>query len=227
MADSKVFDISSGIQVIDIAYALESFFTEKKGLEAELLETPEGIIVQAKQKEGWKKLVGMDNSVQVQLFEQKDTVIVNVGAGKWIDKAGAATVGVLVFAPLAITAAIGAWANKKLPEEIFDTVEKFILGGGKTVVKSMRMSNALDEGEILCPRCKGKNTKGTKFCHACGEKLFVECPQCKNSVPPGTRFCTECGSNIPVAAAPACPQCKTTVEAGTKFCPECGSTITS
>ena len=115
MADSKLFNLGgSGVNALDVAQALASFFEDKKGLLSEVLETPQGVIVQAKSKDAWKKFVGMDNSLQVQFIEQGDSMVVNVGAGKWIDKAGAAAVGAVVFAPLLITAAIGAWANKKM-----------------------------------------------------------------------------------------------------------------
>jgi len=230
MADSKVFNLDQGIKVMDVAQAVEGFFADKKGLLSEIIETPQGIIIQAKSKDGWKKFVGMDNSVQVQLTDQGTSVIVNVGSGKWIDKAGAATVGMLVFAPLAVTAAIGAWANQKLPEEIFDLIERFILSGGKTASVSMRMSNALRADEIVCPKCKAKNLNTTKFCNSCGEKLAIDCQNCGAALPLGTKFCPSCGANVAEALEQAktdtivrCEQCNTVIPEGVKFCPECGA----
>jgi len=230
MADSKVFNLEQGMTVMQIAQGLDGFLSDNKGLISEIVETPQGIIVQAKQKEAWKKFIGMDNSVQVQLFDQGSTVIVNVGSGKWIDKAGAGVAGVLVFAPLAVTAAIGAWAGKKLPKEIFDFIEQFILTGGRTASVSMRMNNALKSDETLCPKCNTANATNTKFCNSCGEKLIIDCPKCGEAVLPGIKFCQSCGTNVSEAVQQEkadsvvnCQKCGTTIPDGVKFCPECGT----
>jgi hypothetical protein len=47
---------------------------------------------------------------------------VQIGAGKWIDKAAAGTVSMFVLWPLAITAGIGAWEQMKMPEKIFNYI---------------------------------------------------------------------------------------------------------
>ena len=127
MADSRIFCLDNGLTAMDVAGAVRGFFEFEKELHAEVIETPQGIIIQAKQMEGWKRLVGMDNSIQVQIIDQQTTMIVNIGSGKWIDKAGAAALGIYVFAPLAVTALIGAIAIRRLPEEIFSFIDRFII----------------------------------------------------------------------------------------------------
>ena len=230
MADSKVFNLEQGVTAIMVAQGLEAFFQDKKGLLSEIVETPQGIVVQARQKDSWKKFVGMDNAVQVQIFDQQPSIIVNVGSGKWIDKAGAATVGAIVFAPLLVTAAIGAWASKKLPDEIYDFIERFILSGGKTASVSMRMSDGLKAGEALCPSCKAKNAESTKFCNSCGANMTNPCPKCGANLKPGIKFCSECGANTEVEAKKAqedsivnCEKCENVIPDGVKFCPNCGT----
>ena len=47
---------------------------------------------------------------------------VEIGAGKWVDKAAVGTVSLFILWPLAITAGMGAWEQMKLPERIFDYV---------------------------------------------------------------------------------------------------------
>jgi hypothetical protein len=44
---------------------------------------------------------------------------VQIGSGKWTDKAGIGTVEVFILWPLAITAGLGAWEQMKMPERIF------------------------------------------------------------------------------------------------------------
>jgi hypothetical protein len=51
---------------------------------------------------------------------------VEVGAGRWIDKAAAGTVSLFVLWPLAVTAAIGAWQQMKMPERTFAAIEEYI-----------------------------------------------------------------------------------------------------
>ncbi|GHV28016.1 hypothetical protein FACS1894167_04040 [Synergistales bacterium] len=231
MADSKVFNLAgSGVKTADAAQALVFFFEDKKGLVSEVVETPQGVIVQAKAQDTWKKFVGMDSSLQVQFIDQGDSMIVNIGTGKWIDKAGAAAVGAFVFAPLLITAAIGAWANKKMPDEIFAYIETFIITGGKRSAVSINARDAVSSSDVVCPKCRTKNTAGTKFCNSCGTKLVVECAACGAVVSPGTKFCNSCGANIAEQLQKSrddsvvkCAQCGSVITGGAKFCPECGA----
>jgi hypothetical protein len=221
MADSKVFKLVDGVDVEKIGRAVESFLRDKKNLMTEGMKTQEGYLVQAKQTDSWKKFVGMDSAIQIQIFDSGNMVTVNIGAGKWIDKAGAATVGMLVFAPLAITAAIGAFAQKKLPEEIFNYIEQFLMSGGRSVTHTMSASKSLRENEVLCPSCKSPNSASSKFCDSCGTKLSQECPGCRAPVAQGAKFCPECGTSV--QAKTSCSNCNCELEANAKFCPECGT----
>ncbi|MBP3854830.1 MAG: zinc ribbon domain-containing protein [Ruminiclostridium sp.] len=228
MADSKVFNLSDGLDAEKVGRAVEVFLRDKKKLTTEGVKTPEGFFVQAKEEsDGWKKIAGMSLATQVQLIESGSTLTVNIGNGKWSDKAGAAALGMVLFAPLAVTAAIGAANQKKLPQEIFDCIEKFILSGGKSAVVSMGMSMGLKDNQVLCPKCKTPNDKSEKFCSSCGTPLSNKCPKCHASVALGKKFCSECGS--PMEAAPeegvTCPKCGASVPAGKKFCSECGTAI--
>jgi predicted amidophosphoribosyltransferase len=235
MSDSKVFNIvGSGVTVEGMAKALSGFLDEKKGLISEIVNTPQGIIVQAKGKDKWKKFVGMDSSLQVQFYDQGESVVVNVGSGKWIDKAGAATIGAIVFAPLMVTAAIGAWNMKKMPEEIFNFLEKYVISGGKTAAITMTTSDSITDSDVICPKCKSKNKVGVKFCGVCGEKMTFECPVCGVQILPGAVFCNSCGANIEDqmqkarnASIITCEKCGAVIPSGAKFCPECSERVPS
>lgn len=225
MAESKIFRLVEGVDSENIGRAVEGFLRDRKGMTAEGAKTPEGYFVQAKGNDGgWKTVAGMNMATQIQIIQSGDMVTVNIGQGKWSDKVGAAAVGMVLFAPLAVTAAIGAWNQKKLPQEIFAFVEQFIMSGGRSVTVSMGASMALKEGQVLCPNCKTPNPQGTKFCESCGAKLMEECPSCHAGVPIGKKFCPLCGS--PMKLRRTCPVCRAEVPDGTKFCPECGSSMT-
>lgn len=181
--------------------------------------------MQAKQQDSWKKLVGMDSALQVQLFKAGgDQVMINVGNGSWVDKAGAATVGMIVFAPLAVTAAIGAWNQKKMPEEIFAFVGQFIMNGGQSVEVSMVPNKPVADGQVACPNCQALNVKDAKFCTGCGTKMQKECPHCHANVGLDTKFCPECGEDLTPKdqQVMTCPDCQNEVPANSKFCAECG-----
>lgn len=81
-----------------------------------------GVLLQVKKRGGWRDLVGMSTSLNVLFHQSGDTLTVEIGAGKWVDKAAAGAVSLLVLWPLAITAGVGAWEQMKMPEKIFDFV---------------------------------------------------------------------------------------------------------
>lgn len=224
MAESKIFKLIDGIECEDVGRAVEAFLRDRKHLYTEGVKVPEGYFVQAKEETKWKKFTGMDASVQVRIIPTGDMVNIDIGTGKWVEKAGIAAAGMVVFAPLAVTAAIGAWNSKKLPQEIFDYIEHFIMSGGRNVSVSMSINQALKEDQIACPVCKAVNQKGQKFCSACGAKLGAECPHCHSEIPQGVRFCPNCGQ--PATMVRVCVSCGAQLEGGAKFCASCGTPVT-
>lgn len=130
----------------------------------------------------------------------------------------------VLFAPLAVTAAVGAYNQKKLPNEIFEHIEKYLLGGGNNVIMSSFGANAANENEVICPNCNSANNNNTKFCGNCGSPLTATCPNCGASVALDTKFCNQCGSpmNQPDKT---CQGCGATVAGDMKFCGECGTKI--
>jgi TIR domain len=82
----------------------------------------DSVLLQVKKRGSWRDLVGMATSLNVVFHTEEDTLTVEIGAGKWIDKAAVGTVSLLILWPLAITAGMGAWEQMKLPDRIFDYV---------------------------------------------------------------------------------------------------------
>ena len=221
MAESKVFKLIEGLDAAKVGRGIEHFLRDKKNLIVEGTPTPEGYFVQAKEESNWKKAAGMDLATQIQIIQMNELVTVEVGSGKWADKIGAGAIGMVVFAPLAITAVAGAWGQKKLPGEIFTFVEQFIMSGGKNVTVSMSISR--DSSKIICPSCGASVDKGTKFCPSCGGKLANTCPSCGASIDLNAKFWPECGTSTVVKKY--CPKCNREVGADENFCPGCGSPL--
>ena len=226
MTESKVFKLPEGIDASAIGKEVENFLRGNKKLTTEGTKTPDGYFVQAKEPEGstWKKIAGMTMAIQVQIIEINDTITVNIGNGEWSDKIGAGVVGVVLFAPLAVTAAVGAINQKRLPTEIFQHIEKFIMGGGNNIMMNSFGGDVASENEVICLNCNTANEKNKKFCRNCGSPLTATCPKCGADVAPDTKFCTECGSPMKEPDK-TCPECGATVNGNMKFCGECGTKI--
>ena len=114
MNESRVFMLNC-TDVQKIVTRLEGFFRTEKGMEVQSSETREGYVMQASQpKDGWKTLTGMRLAVTVPMTVMGNQLNVNIGEGQWSDKIGAGAIGLFVAWPLAITAGMGAFKQKKV-----------------------------------------------------------------------------------------------------------------
>jgi hypothetical protein len=96
---------------------------DSQGFDSQQMKTENGgELLQLKKRGGWRDFVGMATSLNVVFNQSGDTLSVQIGSGKWLDKAAAGTVSLFVLWPLAITAGLGAWEQMKMPEKIFDYI---------------------------------------------------------------------------------------------------------
>lgn len=202
MADTKVFRLSGNLTLEDVAHALEDYLQTQKHLETEGVSQSEtSYFIQARQPENWKKFIGMDKAVQIRLQVYGDSLSVDLGAGRWVDKLGAATVGYIVFAPLLLTAAVGAISQSNLPQDIFDFIQRYIFLGKPLDINDFapKAPEAPEEPAPLCPSCGAALPEGAKFCPGCGKSAAQKrmCPVC-GAAPAveGARFCAECGAPL-------------------------------
>lgn len=78
------------------------------------------VVVQARRPGEWRKVIGMSTATNVVFNQSKESLLVDVSAGQWLDKAPWAVVGALVNPLLAIPAGIGAWEQWRHPDYIFE-----------------------------------------------------------------------------------------------------------
>ncbi len=195
MNETRVFMLN-GTQVQDIVTRLDGFFRTEKGMDVQSSQTTDGYVMQASQpKDGWKTLTGMRLAVTVQMAVAGDQLNVSIGEGQWSDKIGAGAIGLFVAWPLAITAGMGAYKQKKLPSEVFQVIENTIMTGGQPVVVS-GAGQTVAAGMTLCPSCKAQLAPGSKFCNRCGAKLGQKCPNCGAEITADSAFCSECGVKL-------------------------------
>ena len=195
MNESRVFMLN-GTDMQKIVTRLEGFFRTEKGMEVQSSETTEGYVMQASQpKDGWKTLTGMRLAVTVQMTVMGNQLNVNIGEGQWSDKIGAGAIGLFVAWPLAITAGMGAFKQKKLPGEVFQVIETTIMTGGQPVVVT-GAGQTVAAGMTVCPNCKTQLSADVKFCDRCGTRLGRKCPNCGADVKQNSVFCSECGQKL-------------------------------
>lgn len=195
MNESRVFMLN-GTDMQKIVTRLEGFFRTEKGMEVQSSETTEGYVMQSSQpKDGWKTLTGMRLAVTVQMTVMGNQLNVNIGEGQWSDKIGAGAIGLFVAWPLAITAGMGAFKQKKLPGEVFQVIETTIMTGGQPVVVT-GAGQTVAAGMTVCPNCKAQLSADAKFCDRCGTRLGRKCPNCGADVKQNSVFCSECGQKL-------------------------------
>jgi len=117
-------------------YKFDSFikgltkWLESQNYNVQIITAPDGRkLLQLSQGGFFRNAIGMASALNV-FFDHKGTnLVVEIGSGKWLDKAVAGGVGMIIFAPLAITAGIGAWQQAKMPEKIFNYIDSQLING--------------------------------------------------------------------------------------------------
>ncbi len=185
----------SGETAQSTAYALAEYLDVEKNMITQTMRTRNGYTVQCKGDASaeWTKYLGMDVAVSVNLTQDEDRLIVNIGTEKWAEKIGMAAVGSIFFQPLVLTAGIGALRQAALPTDIFNFIGTFL--GSDPIIERTTPEPELEKN--ICPYCGTENRIGAIFCKACGQKLEEEkeayCPDCGGPLDGDEAFCPYCG----------------------------------
>ncbi len=76
-----------------------------EGFKCQKLRTEDGgTLLQIEKMGGWRKFVGMSTALNIVFRQVENTVNVEIGAGRWIDKATTGAVAYLILWPLAVMA---------------------------------------------------------------------------------------------------------------------------
>ena len=125
MTQSKSFPCPSS-RFSELITSTQSWLSGE-GFQCQKLQTEDGgTLLQINRVGEWRKFVGMSTALNIVFHQVENTVNVEMGAGRWIDKAATGTVGFLILWPLAIIAGIGAWQQMKMPERVFEHVARFV-----------------------------------------------------------------------------------------------------
>ncbi len=230
MEESRVFSLN-GVSLETVVKNVETFLKDEKGMEIQSAPVEHGCIIQATQKKDTlKMLVGMRLATTVQLVVSGENLNVVIGEGQWADKLGAGAVGLFLAWPLAVTAGIGVYQQKKLPEDVLNVISRTLMSPGQFAPKEVTggMMTGAVGNETAGTGVSGIGTAGTETAGADGgetgetatEKAQV-CPQCHAPIQAGAKFCSNCGAKL----IQVCPGCGKVVTPGSKFCSECGCAL--
>ena len=146
MADQRAY--SQNMDVASCTKALQDHFSTQ-GYEIQVLGIPPEVVVQVRKRSTLRTIAGMANAVTAEFRKNRNSIVVTLGEQKWMDKAAVGALGAVVFAPLLVTAAYGAWKQSKLPDQFWQIADKY---------------------GMACPKC-GTLYEGSKFCSKCGVAL--------------------------------------------------------
>jgi hypothetical protein len=125
MTQSKTFHCPSS-RFPDLIASTQSWLAGE-GFKCQKLQTEDGgTLLQIEKVGGWRKFLGMSTALNIVFHQVEKTVNVEIGAGRWIDKATTGAVAYFILWPLAVTAGIGAWQQVKMPERVFAHIAKFL-----------------------------------------------------------------------------------------------------
>ncbi len=101
----------------DDGYGTQMLLFEENGMQ--------GVLVQIKNSTSsagsiFRTITGMNACATLKLKLEGNDLSVEVMAGKWIDKVGAAVLSWFVLWPLLVTAAVGAFRQKALLDNVFN-----------------------------------------------------------------------------------------------------------
>lgn len=233
--ETRIFRIPSNMPVQAVASHVDQYLQTTQGLQVQGASHGEECVLQCRQeKDGWKTVTGMRLATTVQMNRTgANTLSVTIGISEWSDKIGAGVAGMLLFWPLAVTAGIGAYKQKKLPEDIFRCIENFLLSNqgssAKTAPQQPHNASGFAPGQQAPPRpqtvppeMRDQNipqevTPQTPGTSPAESLQPLETPQAAN-IPQQP--------DAPQTSALICPSCQTICAPGSRFCNLCGTPLT-
>ena len=125
MTQSKSFPCPSS-RFSELITSTQSWLSGE-GFKCQKLQTEDGgTLLQIERVGEWRKFVGMSTALNIVFHQVEDTMNVEIGAGRWMDKAATGAVAFLFLWPLAVIPGIGAWQQMKMPERVFEHIAKFL-----------------------------------------------------------------------------------------------------
>jgi len=206
MSEQQVFN-APNLDPNHLAYAIGDWYRAQR-FEVQVFPVPgEGMVVQARQQEGWRNALGMSSTLNIGLRYKETTLIVEIGAGKWTDKAIAGGVGMLLAWPLVFTAAYGAWKQSALPQRTFEFIQAFIGGGAMPNQQPYQQHQPYPQSPYppqapytppapQAPYTPPSATPTPQTSDVPTQLAPRFCENCGGAVSPTAKFCAGCGTKV-------------------------------
>jgi hypothetical protein len=125
MADVRTF-AAGEVHLPELIASLNTWLSAES-FTTQVLQTSDGAsVVQVEKQGGWRKTIGMSTALNIVFRMTDGRLMVEIGAGRWMDKAAVGTVSIFILWPLAVTAGIGAWQQMKMPERVFEQIAGYL-----------------------------------------------------------------------------------------------------
>lgn len=199
MAEQRIYS-APGVDLQALAQALLEWY-QQQGFESQIVPSAGGgLTVQARKEDTLRKVSGTSAALSVNLIRQGDNLTVQAGAAKWADKAVVGVAAAIIFWPLLILPAYGAYKQKDLIDDTFVFIDQYLGSAGMIAAPTGAPAGAAATTAtnlaVHCPSCNQPLREGARFCDKCGSALITECPKCKADLRPGAKFCDACGAPI-------------------------------
>ncbi len=197
MTEQRVYN-APGLDLQTLGAALAQWFQEK-GLESQVVHGTGGSLsVQARKEGGWDRFLSQDVALGVMMTPQGDNLLVQAGGAKWADKVAVGAISAIVFFPLLLLPAWGAYKQKELIDDTFQFLDNYIKLGVSTVSVPNVAPTAIstNKTEMRCPSCGQLTHENAQFCDHCGSKLTIDCAKCGVPLRDGAKFCDSCGTPV-------------------------------
>lgn len=192
------------VQLQELAQAVMQWYQSQQ-FEVMSAPTSDGLMIQARHEGGLRTAFGTGSALQIVLTPRGEELVVEIGAGKWGDKAAVGAVGVFLLWPLAFTAAYGAYQQSKLPERTFEFIERYLAGGVQAAMMvawtppPIYGSPAAPAPPPMPPPTPSSATPPAAPAAESAPVATAEggyCTKCGHPFSAGAAFCEKCGTKL-------------------------------
>ena len=129
-SQSYTYELKGGKDVYGLVSAINNYLSDTEKMETQRV-TGEGegyIALQARVKGGnWKQIIGMDKAITIRFIKKSgNSVCMEIGEAKWVDKGGIMLLSMFVLWPLTITSGIGMYKQGSLPGKIRNVADDYM-----------------------------------------------------------------------------------------------------
>lgn len=198
---------------------LRQFFV-LNGHQVQIIPINNGHILQSQKESTLSNLTAQSSALTVRLTREIDGLRVEVGNGKWLDKAAIGLVGYVLLAPLILLPIVGAINQFKLSEDVWEKIEAFVA----------RQNGAPAPGTAYSSPPPPAGYTSPTYYPPPASAVEVRCASCKTVLATGAMFCSRCGTRVGngsvvdsfASSSPTCPDCGLMNPLGARFCSGCG-----